>query len=99
MRDDGFVDLSCSSIPKRHGPPFSTPWAVHGVPRSPLLPGHRPTVSKANDILHLALAANGELYISIQIALARPFHSPIVRIGIVVFVNVDQLETCLLYTS
>src|SRR4030095_6495364 len=49
MRDDGFIDLSASSIPKRHGSAFSTARSVHCVPRSPLLPGHRPAASKADD--------------------------------------------------
>src|SRR5437016_174729 len=98
--DDGPVDHAGLRIPEGYRPAALASWAlcaIGRVPRTPLLARHRPAIAGAHDVFHLAFMPNREFDATVHIALARPFHSLVVEVGVLVRVNVDELEPAKIY--
>src|SRR5437667_3597800 len=98
--DDGPVDHAGLRIPEGYRPAALASWALWAigrVPRTPLLARHRPAIAGAHDVFHLAFMPNREFDATVHIALAQPFHSLVVEVGVLVRVNVDELEPAKIY--
>src|SRR5262249_41353504 len=61
--------------------------------RPPLLARHSPAVAGAYNIFHLALMTYREFDSSVDVPLAGALNAVFVEVGVLVVINIDELET------
>src|SRR3989441_3796131 len=93
MLDNRFVDHTGFRVPQRYRMPPRISRTIRRIPSAPLPPGHRPVVTGADDVFHLTLMTDRKFDIPVDITLAWKFRAVRSEVGIVVFVDINQLET------
>src|SRR5437660_825232 len=92
MIDDRLVDHTGFGIPQGNRLSICAPRTICGVPCTPLLTRHRPTVSGTHDVFHLTFMTDRKLNVSVEVTLARAFRTSLVKVGILVPIDIDELE-------